>query len=84
VLMPTEFGLAPTLKPGHLSQDRDACRLAVHTEQHVAKGTRFLPFEGTVRIGRFHLEQFLPEHDVSNICISELSRQEIYESDPQL
>ncbi|PNF40997.1 hypothetical protein B7P43_G08841 [Cryptotermes secundus] len=62
--MPTEFGLAPTPKSGHLSQDGDAGRLAVHTEQYVAKGTRFLPFEGTVRLGRFHLEPFLPEHDV--------------------
>jgi hypothetical protein len=78
VLMPTEFGLAPTPKSGHLSQDADACRLAVHTEQYVAKGTRFLPFEGTVRLGRFHLEPFLPEHDVSNIFVVELSRQVLY------
>jgi len=67
VLMPTEFGLAPTLKAGSSSQDGDATRcLAVHSEQYVAKGTRFLPFEGTLRLGRFHLEPFLPEHDVSN------------------
>jgi hypothetical protein len=74
--MPAEFGLAPTPKSGHLSQDGDVSRLAVYTEQYVTKGTRFLPFEGTVRLGRFQLEPFLPEHDVSNICIVDLSRQE--------
>jgi hypothetical protein len=67
--MPAEFGLAPTPKSGHLSEDGDASRLAVYAEQYVTKGTRFLPFEGTVRLGTFHLEPFLPEHDVSNICI---------------
>jgi hypothetical protein len=69
VLMPTEFGLAPTPKSGPVPQGGDAPRLAVYTEQHVTKGTRFLPFEGTVRLGRLQVEPFLPEHDVSNICI---------------
>lgn len=76
MLMPSEFGLAPTPKSWHSSQDGEACRLAVYTEQYVAKGTRFFPFEGTVRLARFHLEPFLPEHDVSNICILQQSRQE--------
>jgi hypothetical protein len=61
VLMPMEFGLAPML-----TAHGEVGRLAVHSEQYVVKGTRFLPFEGTVRLARFHLEPFLPEHDVSN------------------
>lgn len=62
VLMPMEFGLAPLL-----TAQGEVRRLAVHSEQYVVKGTRFLPFEGTVRFARFHLEPFLPQHDVSSV-----------------
>lgn len=66
MLIPPEFGLAPTSgQDGYVSR----C-VAVHSEQYVARGTRFLPFEGTVRLGRLHLEPFLPEHDVSNMFMS--------------
>lgn len=62
VLMPMEFGLAPIL-----TAHGEVGRLAVHSEQYIVKGTRFLPFEGTVRFARFHLEPFLPQHDVSSV-----------------
>jgi hypothetical protein len=69
VLIPPALGLAPTqVQDGYVNR----C-VAVHSEQYVARGTRFLPYEGTVRLGRLHLEPFLPEHDVSNIFISILS-----------
>ncbi|XP_069705662.1 zinc finger protein 235-like [Periplaneta americana] len=65
VLMPAEFGLAPLTKPGNVCADEDSVRcLAVHSEQYISKGTRFLPFQGTVRLARFHLEPVLPERDV--------------------
>jgi len=65
--MPTEFGLAPLL-----TAQGAVGRLAVHSEQYVVKGTRFLPFEGTVRFARFHLEPFLPQHDVSSVMFQHL------------
>ena len=73
VLMPMEFGLAPLV-----TAQGAVGRLAVHSEQYVVKGTRFLPFEGTVRFARFHLEPFLPQHDVSSALFQHLHCQHRY------
>jgi len=75
VLMPMEFGLAPLL-----TAQGAVGRLAVHSEQYVVKGTRFLPFEGTVRFARFHLEPFLPQHDVSSVMFHHLHCQHRHHS----
>ena len=69
VLIPTEFCLAPTQiqYENSLNKDEEKIQLiAVHSEQYIAKGTRFLPFQGTVQMGRFPMEPFLSEHNVSN------------------
>ncbi|PSN30916.1 hypothetical protein C0J52_19589 [Blattella germanica] len=65
VLIPAEFGLAPMQVQCESTESQNETKIqryAVHSEQHIAKGAQFLPFQGIVRFGHFPMEPYLSQH----------------------
>ncbi len=63
VLCPEELCLGPAAAPGAGEN------LSIWTNESVEKGTRFLPWKGTVRSDKLPLFDKLPEFDVSHCTL---------------
>ena len=74
VLCPEELCLGPgrlTVPSGLMGlSPAFASDFSIWTSGDLEKGTRFLPWKGTVRSDKLPVHDKLPEFDVSNICIN--------------
>lgn len=62
VLIPTELSLVVTSER-NASKLKDTC-VCVWTNQRIPRGTRFLPFQGTVRLGNIEIYGYLGSNDL--------------------
>lgn len=62
VLIPTEFSLILTTSPTAKKPYNGA---SVWSNQRIPRGTRFLPFQGTVRLDKLDIYSNLEDTDVS-------------------
>lgn len=62
VLIPTEFSLVLTTSPTSKKPYNGA---SVWSNQRIPRGTRFLPFQGTVRLDKLDIYSNLEDTDVS-------------------